>query len=343
MKKEYFYYELPEELVAQSPLKARAESRLLCLDRKTGETTHRHFYDIVDLFEEGDVLVLNNTKVIPARLFAAKSTGTQIEVFLLAEEDGQWRVLMKPGRRVKKGTVLFFAGSEMTCEAVDDPNDTGSRYVVFSYSGAAFWEEVERIGHMPLPPYVKRADGEEDKDEYQTVFARERGAVAAPTAGLHFTEPLLAAIKEKGVIIVTVTLHVGYGTFKPVDTDNIEDHPMHTEWCSVPDVTANAVNAAKKEGRRVLACGTTVVRTLESRVQASGLLIAGDHETNIFIYPPYDFKLIDGVITNFHLPYSTLLMLVSAFAGRENVLAAYAEAVQYKYRFYSYGDAMFIS
>jgi len=342
MKKEDFYYDLPEERIAQSPSDKREESRLLCLDRVSGATTHSTFADIVELLTCDDLLVLNNTKVIPARLIGKKETGGSVEVFLLSQkEENVWEVLVRPSARVKKGVKIIFPDSALCCYALDEPGER-TRRVRFECRGD-FWAEVDRIGKMPLPPYIKRDAVEVDGYDYQTVYAKERGAVAAPTAGLHFTEELLAALQAKGVEIAHVTLHVGYGTFFPVQTDDIRDHVMHTEEYEISEDAARVINQAKENGKRIVACGTTTVRTLESAATDNGAVSAGRGATNIFIYPPYAFKIVNALITNFHLPESTLLMLVSALAGREHVLRAYEVAKEARYRFYSYGDAMFIT
>jgi S-adenosylmethionine:tRNA ribosyltransferase-isomerase len=340
-EKKDFYYVLPEELIAQEPLKSRTESRLLVLSRRTGCLVHRRFSDILDQCDENDVLVLNNTKVIPARLIGMKKTGGKVEVFLLKQVRANlWNVLLRPSGRVKKGTEILFGGGSFRCSVCDDPGGR-TRLVSFDYAGS-FWDALDEYGVMPLPPYIKRTARENDKSAYQTTFATKRGAVAAPTAGLHFTDVLLQGLKKKGVEVVSLTLHVGYGTFLPVQTEDIRDHVMHSEYYEIDEETAVRINAARRSKKRIIACGTTVVRTLESVAAEDGRISAASGQTDIFIYPPYRFKCVQGLITNFHLPESTLLMLVSAFAGRENVLRAYQAAIQEKYRFFSYGDAMLI-
>lgn len=339
MKKSDFYFDLPEELIAQDPLEDRSASRLLVLDRKTGETEHRHFRDIIDYLKPGDCLVLNDTKVLPARLMGSREgTGAVIEVLLLKRhEDDVWETLVKPGKKCKPGTRILF-GDELVGEVLDVVEE-GNRLIRFTYDGI-FEEVLDRLGQMPLPPYITHALA--DKNRYQTVYAKHDGSAAAPTAGLHFTKELLEEIRNKGVNIAYVTLHVGLGTFRPVKAEEITDHHMHSEFYIVPEETAQAVNAAS----RVIAVGTTSCRTLESAAvrgdDGSWHLEACSGWTDIFIYPGYEFKLIKALITNFHLPESTLIMLVSAFAGREHVLAAYREAIEKRYRFFSFGDAMFI-
>lgn len=351
LKKDY-YYDLPEELIAQDPLKDRTSSRLMVMDRKTGEIQHKHFYDIADYLSEGDVLVLNNTKVIPARLYGVKEeTGAVIEVLLLKrleESKASWECLVKPGKKAKPGTKIVFGDGLLTGE-ITDIVEEGNRIIQFTFDGI-FEEILDKLGEMPLPPYIHNKL--EDKSRYQTVYAKFEGSAAAPTAGLHFTEELLNKLKNKGVEIHFVTLHVGLGTFRPVKEDNLINHHMHTEFCQVSKETADAVNKAKAEGRRVICVGTTSVRTVESMATAMPVIVntedkkyhlnSGSKDTDIFIYPGYEFKIPDGLITNFHLPESTLIMLVSAFSSRENVLEAYKKAVEEKYRFFSFGDAMFI-
>ena len=340
MKKSDFYFDLPEELIAQTPLQKRDSSRLLCLDKTTGETAHHSFFELTDFLREGDCMVLNNSRVLPARLIGCRSTGGSVELVLLRDlGENRWECLSRPGRKTKPGTELLFGEGELRA-VVEDVCEGGNRIVRFEYEGI-FLEVLERLGKMPLPPYIKAEL--EDSERYQTVYSKELGSAAAPTAGLHFTPELLEKIAAMGVKICFVTLHVGLGTFRPVKEDEIEDHAMHSEFCIIPEETAAAVTEAKKQGRRVIAVGTTSCRTLESFSEADGTLKAGSGWTNIFIYPGYKFKCVDALITNFHLPESTLIMLVSAFAGRENVLAAYREAVQERYRFFSFGDAMFIS
>ena len=340
MKKSDFYFDLPEELIAQTPLEKRDASRLLCLDRATGEITHRVFSDLVDLLNPGDCLVMNDSRVLPARLLGTRETGGAVEVLLLRDlGGGEWECLTRPGRKTKPGTHLSFGGGELTAEVMSVA-EGGNRVVKFSYDGI-FLEVLERLGKMPLPPYIK--EELQDAERYQTVYSRELGSAAAPTAGLHFTQELLAKIAAKGVRECFVTLHVGLGTFRPVKEDEIEDHDMHSEFCIVPQETARIINETKAAGGRVVCVGTTSCRTVESFARSDGTIEATSGWTNIFIYPGYTFKCMDALITNFHLPESTLVMLVSALAGREHVLNAYAEAVRERYRFFSFGDAMFIS
>lgn len=330
---------MPQELIAQEPVKNRSDSRLMCLDKVTGKTEDKHFYDIADMLKEGDCLVLNDTKVIPARLYGTrKDTGGAIEFLLLNRRKAdEWEVILRPGRRAKPGTKFVF-GDELEAEILS-VEDGGSRVVRFSYDGI-FEEVLDRLGEMPLPPYITKKL--EDKNRYQTVYAKNSGSAAAPTAGLHFTPELLEKIKAKGVNICFVTLHVGLGTFRPVKVDNIDEHKMHSEYYVLPQETADVVNRTKEQGGRVISVGTTATRVLET-AGANGLpLKACGGWTDIFIYPGKKFNVIDALITNFHLPESTLIMLVSALAGREHVLAAYNEAVRKKYRFFSFGDAMFI-
>ena len=339
MKKSDFYFDLPEELIAQTPLEKRDESRLLCLDKNTGSMEHRHFYDLPDLLQEGDCLVLNNSRVLPARLIGARPTGGAIELVLLRDlGDNRWECLSRPGRKTKPGQHILFGNGELEA-IVEETAPGGNRIVRFLYEGI-FLEVLERLGRMPLPPYI-RAELE-NPERYQTVYAKELGSAAAPTAGLHFTQELLETIRAKGVRTEFITLHVGLGTFRPVKEDEIEDHEMHSEFCMIPPETAEAVNTAKKNGGRIIAVGTTSCRTLESFAKDDGILEPSSGWTDIFIYPGYRFKCIDGLITNFHLPESTLIMLVSALAGREHILNAYRTAVENRYRFFSFGDAMFI-
>ena len=340
MKRQDFYYDLPEELIAQEPIADRSASRLMCLDRYTGEIRHKHFYDIIDELSPNDCLILNDTRVIPARLYGAKKdTGGAIEFLLLHKRTlDEWEVVLKPGRRAKIGTKFVFGEGELEAEVLDIVND-GNRIVKFSYDGV-FEEILDRLGEMPLPHYITKKL--EDAERYQTVYAKNSGSAAAPTAGLHFTTELLKKIREKGVKIGYVTLHVGLGTFRPVKADNIIDHKMHSEFYILPKETAELVNKTKEKGGRVIAVGTTSTRVLETAGLESKILSEKTGWTDIFIYPGKDFNVIDGLITNFHLPESTLIMLVSAFAGRENVLNAYKEAVRERYRFFSLGDAMFI-
>lgn len=334
-----FDYNLPEELIAQTPAEKRDHSRLMVLKKQQQAIEHEHFYDIKKHLKAGDTLVFNNTRVIPARLIGHRDkTGGKVEVFLLRRVEGnKWEVLVKPGKKARVGNIIKF-GDELSCEVLDN-TDFGGRIVEFSYEG--IWEEVlDRLGQTPLPPYIH--EKLEDKERYQTVYAKENGSAAAPTAGLHFTEGLLQELKDMGVNLEFVTLHVGLGTFRPVNEDNIEDHVMHTEYFHIDEATAQRITAAKKRGGRIIAVGTTSIRTLESAGLSDGTLPAKSGETNIFIYPGYKFNIVDGIITNFHLPKSTLIMLISAFAGREFVLKAYNTAVQEKYRFFSFGDAMLI-
>ena len=339
MNKSDFDFYLPEELIAQTPLEKRDTSRLLHLDKQTGEIEHKHFYDIKHYLHEGDCLVLNDSRVLPARLIGARPTGGTVELVLLKDlGDNRWECLSRPGRKTKPGQELVFGNGELTA-VVEEVTLGGNRIVKFSYEGI-FLEILERLGKMPLPPYIK--EELQDSERYQTVYSKELGSAAAPTAGLHFTKELLVEIADMGVKICYVTLHVGLGTFRPVKADKIEDHEMHSEFCIVPEETAETVNAVKRAGGRVIAVGTTSCRTLESFTTEDGTLQATSGWTNIFIYPGYKFKCIDALITNFHLPESTLIMLVSALAGRENILNAYNTAVKERYRFFSFGDAMMI-
>ena len=339
MNKSDFDFYLPEELIAQTPLEKRDTSRLLHLNKQTGEIEHKHFYDIKQYLREGDCLVLNDSRVLPARLIGARPTGGAVELVLLKDlGDNRWECLSRPGRKTKPGQELVFGDGELTA-VVQEVTLGGNRIVKFSYEGI-FLEILERLGKMPLPPYIKVEL--QDSERYQTVYSKELGSAAAPTAGLHFTMELLAEIADMGVKICYVTLHVGLGTFRPVKADKIEDHEMHSEFCIVPDETAESVNAVKRAGGRVIAVGTTSCRTLESFTTEDGVLQATSGWTNIFIYPGYKFKCIDALITNFHLPESTLIMLVSALAGREHILNAYNTAVKERYRFFSFGDAMMI-
>lgn len=340
MNRTDFFYELPEELIAQEPLSDRASSRLMCLDKVNGEISHKHFYDIADMLNPGDCLILNDTKVLPARLYGYKEgTGGSIEFLLLHKHSlDEWEVILKPGKRAKPGSVFIFGDGKLKAEVLDVIND-GNRLVRFIYDGV-FENILDELGEMPLPHYITKKL--EDKDRYQTVFAKTTGSAAAPTAGLHFTNELLNKIKEKGVNIGYVTLHVGLGTFRPVKADNILEHKMHSEFYILPQETADLINKTKESGKRVVSVGTTATRTLET-VGISGLPLKEQTGwTDIFIYPGKKFNIIDALITNFHLPESTLIMLVSALAGRENVLNAYNEAVKQKYRFFSFGDAMLI-
>lgn len=335
-----FYYELPKELIAQDPLLDRAGSRLLLLDRKAKKTEHHIFREIIDYLEPGDCLVVNNTKVIPARLIGSKvGTDAKIEVLLLKREtDDVWETLVKPGKKAKPGAKISFGDGLLVGEVLEVVED-GNRKIRFQYEGI-FEEILDRLGQMPLPPYITHEL--EDKTRYQTVYARHNGSAAAPTAGLHFTPELLQEIQHKGVQIAHVTLHVGLGTFRPVKVEQIEEHHMHSEFYMVEDKQAKLINETKAHKKRVIAVGTTSCRTLESATGADGILKAGSGWTDIFIYPGYQFRLIDALLTNFHLPESTLMMLVSALAGREQIMAAYEEAVKERYRFFSFGDAMLI-
>ena len=339
MNKSDFDFYLPEELIAQTPLEKRDNSRLLHLDKNTGKIEHKHFYDIKQYIRPGDCLVLNDSRVLPARLIGTRPTGGAVELVLLKDlGDNCWECLSRPGRKTKPGQELIFGNGELTA-VVQDLTQGGNRIVKFNYKGI-FLEILERLGKMPLPPYIK--EELQDSERYQTVYSKELGSAAAPTAGLHFTKELLSEIEDMGVSICCVTLHVGLGTFRPVKAENIEDHDMHSEFCIIPEDTAKTVNDTKKAGGRVIAVGTTSCRTLESFTTDDGVLQATSGWTNIFIYPGYKFKCIDALITNFHLPESTLIMLVSALAGRECILNAYKTAVNEKYRFFSFGDAMFI-
>ena len=336
-----FYYDLPEELIAQDPLADRSSSRLLTLDKNSGAFSHHVFRDIVDYLNPWDCLVLNNTKVIPARLMGEKiSTGAGIEVLLLKRKEGDiWETLVKPGKKARPGARISFGNGLLVGEVVDVVEE-GNRLIKFEYEGI-FEEILDQLGQMPLPPYITHRL--EDKNRYQTVYAKHDGSAAAPTAGLHFTPELLEIIKAKGVKVAEVTLHVGLGTFRPVKVENILEHHMHSEFYMVEENQAAIINETKKNGGRVICVGTTSCRTLESATGEDGILRAGSGWTEIFIYPGYKFKILDALITNFHLPESTLLMLISALAGRDNVMAAYEEAVKERYRFFSFGDAMFIS
>ena len=340
MRRQDFYYELPEELIAQDPLEDRSSSRLLVLDKESGLVSHRVFKDITDYLHRGDCLVINDTKVIPARLIGSKiGTDAKIEVLLLKrKEDNVWETLVKPGKKAKVGTRISFGDGILTGEAIGVVEE-GNRLIQFSYEGI-FEEILDRLGQMPLPPYITHQL--EDKNRYQTVYAAHSGSAAAPTAGLHFTPELLEQIRLKGIDIAKVTLHVGLGTFRPVKVDDIMEHHMHSEFFQIDEAAAMKINKAKDTGGRVICVGTTSCRTIESAAGADGHVKAGSGWTDIFIYPGYKFRLLDCLITNFHLPESTLIMLVSALAGRENVLAAYEEAVKERYRFFSFGDAMLI-
>lgn len=336
MKKSDFYYDLPEELIAQTPIEHRDESRLMVVNKKTGEIEHRRFYDLKEYLRPGDCLVLNNSRVLPARLFGNRLTGGAVEVLLLKDKgDGVWECLTRPGRKTRPGTRLTFGDGELDAEVVGEASG-GNKLVKFFYDGI-FIEKLERLGRMPLPPYIH--EELKDSERYQTVYSRELGSAAAPTAGLHFTPELLHDIEAMGVDLAFLTLHVGLGTFRPVKEDEIEDHEMHSEFCMIPEDAAEKINRAKRSGNRVIAVGTTSCRTLESFAKEDGTVEAASGWTDIFIYPGYKFKCIDGLVTNFHLPESTLIMLVSALAGREHVLHAYEVAVRERYRFFSFGDA----
>lgn len=340
MKRQDFYYDLPEELIAQTPLADRTASRLMVLDKQSGDIEHKHFYDIVDMLEKDDCLILNDTKVLPARLYGVKEdTGGAIEFLLLNKHSlDEWEVILKPGRRAKPGARFVFGDGKLKAEILDIVNE-GNRLVRFEYDGV-FEQVLDELGEMPLPPYI--TEKLEDKNRYQTVYAKHTGSAAAPTAGLHFTQELIEKIKAKGVKVGYVTLHVGLGTFRPVKADDILDHKMHSEFYILPEETAMLVNETKKKGGRVVSVGTTATRVLETAGMDGGELTAKTGWTDIFIYPGKQLNVIDALITNFHLPESTLIMLVSAMAGRENVLNAYKTAVSEKYRFFSFGDAMFI-
>ncbi len=340
MKTSDFYFELPPELIAQDPLKDRSASRLLCLERESGRVEHRRFTELLDYLRPGDCLVMNDTKVIPARLYGRKAdTDAVVELLLLKRRKGDvWETLVKPGRKAKPGCRLIFGDGLLKGEITDIVED-GNRLIHFTYEGV-FEEILDRLGEMPLPPYITHKL--EDKNRYQTVYAKKEGSAAAPTAGLHFTDSYMEDIRGAGVKIAYVTLHVGLGTFRPVKVEDVQEHHMHSEFYQVDEAQARIVNETKRAGGRVIAVGTTSCRTLESATDENGVLYAGGGWTDIFIYPGYKFRMMDGLLTNFHLPESTLLMLVSAFAGRERVLAAYEEAVRERYRFFSFGDAMLV-
>ena len=339
MKTHDFWYDLPEELIAQTPLERRDGSRLMVLNRATGEIQHKHFYDIVDYLNPGDCLVMNDSRVLPARLMGHRPTGGVVEVLLLRDlGNKRWECLCKPGRKMQVGNEVIFGDGELTA-VVREVQEDGNRVVEFKYEGI-FLEVLERLGKMPLPPYIK--EELQDQERYQTVYSKEVGSAAAPTAGLHFTKELLEKIREKGVNEAFVTLHIGLGTFRPVKAEEVTEHHMHSELCMMNAETAKILNETKRNGGRVICVGTTSCRTLESLVNDDGTFEAKSKWTDIFIYPGYTFKAMDGLITNFHLPESTLVMLVSAFAGREHVLNAYEEAVKQRYRFFSFGDAMCI-
>lgn len=335
-----FDYELPERLIAQDPLSDRASSRLMVVDKETGEVSHKIFYQIIEELNPGDCLVINNTKVIPARLFGSKvGTEAKIEVLLLKRrENNIWEVLVKPGKKAKIGTVISFGGGKLTGKVIDIVEE-GNRLIQFSYNGI-FEEVLDELGQMPLPPYITHQL--KDKNRYQTVYAKHDGSAAAPTAGLHFTNELMAKIQEKGVQIASVTLHVGLGTFRPVKVENVQEHHMHSEFFMIEETEARKINDTRAAGGRIICVGTTSCRTLESAADENGMIKGQSGWTNIFIYPGYQFKMVDALITNFHLPQSTLVMLVSALAGREHILNAYRIAVEDEYRFFSFGDAMFI-
>lgn len=340
MKTEDFYFDLPEHQIAQVPLENREDSKLLTLKKDTGEINHQTFKDIIDYLDEGDCIILNNTRVIPARLFGnKKETGTSVEFLLLKRtEKDRWETLVKPGKRAKIGSQFTFGNGELEGEIVGYGTD-GTRIIEFTYQGI-FEEALDKLGEMPLPPYI--TEKLDDKERYQTVYSKNTGSAAAPTAGLHFTKELLEKINEKGVKIGYVTLHVGLGTFRPVKVENLLEHEMHSEYYELESEVADLINETKKKGKNVIAVGTTSIRTLESSVGDDGLVKSGKDFTNIFIYPGYKFKVVDKLITNFHLPESTLIMLVSAIAGKDSTLKAYKEAINKDYRFFSFGDAMFI-
>jgi len=338
-KKSSYWYDLPVELIAQHPKDKRSESRMLVLDKEDGSIKHERFINIIDHLKPTDILVVNNTKVIPARLFGSKTTGAKVEVFLLEQKtENRWECLVKPGRKLQTGAEIIF--SDQFKGKIVDHADEGGRIIEFYWKGD-FWDILDNLGNVPLPPYIRRESTKKDKETYQTVYAQERGSVAAPTAGLHFTKSLMQQIKEKGIEILEVVLHVGLGTFRPVKTDDIKDHTMHSEHCQISEGVALKINQAKIDGRRIIAVGTTTTRTLESFAE-NGQLNSGSHWTNIFLYPGQDIQIIDGLVTNFHMPESTLMMLVSAFAGYENIMNAYKIAVSKKYKFFSYGDSMLI-
>ena len=339
MKTRDFWYDLPEELIAQTPLKQRDSSRLMVVDKNNGNVSHRFFYDVIDYLKPGDCLVMNDSRVLPARLLGHRPTGGAVELLLLRDlGEHRWECLGKPGRKLLEGQEIIFGNGELTATVVSVQED-GNRIVEFHFEGI-FLEVLERLGKMPLPPYIKAEL--KDQERYQTVYSNHIGSAAAPTAGLHFTNELLERIRAKGVKTAFVTLHVGLGTFRPVKAEEISEHHMHSELCMISDDTASVLNETKRNGGRIICVGTTSCRTLESLAEDDGLFSAKSLWTDIFIYPGYCFKAMDGLITNFHLPESTLVMLVSAFAGRENILNAYQEAVKEKYRFFSFGDAMYI-
>lgn len=339
MKKSDFYFDLPKELIAQTPLEKRDSSRMMHINKNTGAVEHRHFYELPQMLHTGDCLILNDSRVLPARLIGTRQTGGSVEVLLLRDlGDGRWECLTKPGRKTRTGISISFGNGQLEGE-ITEVLDNGNRIIQFHYDGI-FLEILEDLGKMPLPPYIKEELN--DPERYQTVYSKELGSAAAPTAGLHFTNELLNEIADNGVKIGYITLHVGLGTFRPVKEDNIELHDMHSEYCIIPQETADLINSTKEQGGRIIAVGTTSCRTLESFADPTGYLSASSGWTNIFIYPGYNFKCIDALITNFHLPESTLIMLVSALAGRENILHAYDIAVENNYRFFSFGDCCFI-
>ena len=341
MKKSQFYYDLPKELIAQTPIEPRDHSRMMVISRKNDTIEHKHFYDFVDYLESGDCLILNNTRVLPARMYGVKKDTGAIVEFLLLNNLGndRWETITGPGKRAKVNTEFSFGDGILTCK-IEEVLENGNRIAKFSYDASNIYEVLDKVGEMPLPHYI--TEKLEDKERYQTVYSKELGSAAAPTAGLHFTDEIMQKIQEKGVKIGYVTLHVGIGTFRPVKAENIEDHEMHSEHYQIPKETADLINETKKNGGRVVAVGTTCCRTLESVMQSQGEMKEFDDWTSIFIYPGYKFKCIDALLTNFHLPESTLIMLVSALYDREKVLDAYKTAVQEKYRFFSFGDCMFI-
>ncbi len=342
MKKRDFYYDLPKELIAQTPIEPRDHSRMMVLSRENDTIEHKHFYDFIDYLNEGDCLILNNTRVLPARMYGVKKDTGAIVEFLLLNNLGndRWETITGPGKRAKVEAEFTFGEGLLTCK-IEEVLENGNRIAKFNYDATNIYEVLDKIGEMPLPHYI--TEKLEDKERYQTVYSKELGSAAAPTAGLHFTDEILEKIKEKGVKIGYVTLHVGIGTFRPVKADNIEDHEMHSEHYQIPKETADLINDTKKNGGRVIAVGTTCCRTLESVMKSQGEMKAFDDWTNIFIYPGYKFQCIDALLTNFHLPESTLIMLVSALYDREKILNAYNTAVQEKYRFFSFGDCMFIN